>query len=109
MIFVTGPKYSGKEKCICEMLDITHEEFLEKGIRDVEEMVRDETVDIEALAGELGRKEIVIASEIGAGVIPMDPKEDRFRQRAGRLSQLLAQKADKVIRVICRIPCVLKE
>ena len=131
MIFVTGPMYSGKEKCICEMLGITHEEFMSRGIRDVELLVADDATDgswnvtgisdgpswnetdaddaLTRLADELSKKDIIIASEIGAGVIPMDPGQDAHRQRAGRLSQLLSARADTVIRVICGLPQILKQ
>ncbi len=106
MIFVTGPMFSGKEKCICDMLGITHEEFMKRGVRDVETMVLDR--DIEKLAQELCQKDIVIASEIGAGVIPTDADQTRQREQAGRLAQILAERADVVVRVICGIPQVLK-
>ena len=110
MIFVTGPKFSGKEKCICEMLSITHEEFLRTGIRDVEMKVAgDETEsELEKLAEELAKNTIVIASEIGSGVISTDPKENEYRSRAGLLSQMLAKRAQVVVRVICGIPQILK-
>ena len=131
MIFVTGPMYSGKEKCICEMLGITHEEFMSRGVRDVEQLVADDATDgswnvtgisdgpswnetdtddaLTRLADELSKKDIIIASEIGAGVIPTDPGQDAHRQRAGRLSQLLSARADTVIRVICGLPQILKQ
>ena len=108
MIFVTGPMYSGKEKCICELLGITHEEFLNVGVRDAERLLTDGDVVVSELADELAKKEIVIASEIGSGVISTDPKENLYRERAGRLAQELAKRADVVVRVICGIPRVLK-
>ncbi len=107
MIFVTGPMYSGKEKCICEMLGITHEDFLERGVRDVEQLT-EKDCDIEKLAEGLCQNEIVIASEIGAGVISTDPAQNAMRGRAGRLSQLLAKRAEVVVRVICGIPQIIK-
>ena len=107
MIFVTGPMYSGKEKCICELLGITHEDFVSRGVRDVEQLTKDDS-DIVKLAESLCQKDIVIASEIGAGVISTDPAQNAMRERAGRLSQLLAKRADVVVRVICGIPQILK-
>ena len=38
----------------------------------------------------------------------MDPKERRNRESAGRLSCLLAERADTVIRVFCGLPRALK-
>ncbi len=99
--------YSGKEKCICDLLGITHDDFLTRGVRDVEQLVKDDC-DIKELAEGLCKNEIVIAAEIGAGVISTDPAQNAIRERAGRLSQLLAKRADVVIRVICGIPQFLK-
>ncbi len=107
MIFVTGPMYSGKEKCICDLLGITHEDFLARGVRDVERLTENDC-DLETLAEGLCKNEIVIASEIGAGVISIDPAQNAMRERAGRLSQLLAKRADVVVRVICGIPQIIK-
>ena len=64
--------------------------------------------DLEALADELTQYEIVTASELGGGVVPVDPREREARERAGRLACLLAARADTVIRVFCGIPKVLK-
>ena len=99
--------FSGKEKCICRLLCIDHDEFLRRGVRDVERLV-DGATDIEALAVELSKKDIVIASETGSGVIPTDEKQLVQREQAGRLAQRLAASADVVVRVICGIPQVIK-
>ena len=92
------------------MLSITHEEFLRTGIRDVEMKVTgDETEsELEKIAEELAKNTIVIASEIGSGVISTDQKENEYRSRAGLLSQMLAKRAQVVVRVICGIPQILK-
>ena len=57
---------------------------------------------------ELASKEIVIADEIGCGLVPLDASEREKRERAGRLACMLAERADKVIRVVCGCPQVLK-
>ena len=111
MIFVTGPMFSGKEKCICELLGMTGEEFEKDGIRDAETLMKREPMtdeELTALADELSKKRVVISSEIGGGVISTDPGENHYRQNAGRLAQLLAARAETVVRVLCGIPQVLK-
>ena len=56
-----------------------------------------------------GRPELVlIFDEVGCGVVPTDPAQRQARERAGRLSCLLAREADVVIRVCCGLPQVLK-
>ncbi len=111
MIFVTGPMFSGKEKCICDHLGMSHEEFEKNGIRDAETFVKREPMteeELAALADELSKKRVVIASEIGGGVISTDPAENHYRENAGRLAQFLAARSDTTVRVLCGIPQVLK-
>jgi len=46
---------------------------------------------------------IVIADEIGNGIVPIDAFERAYREQTGRAEILLAKKADEVVRVICGI------
>lgn len=107
MIFVTGPLFSGKEEAIKELLGWDDRTFAANGLRDAENLVKDRE-DLETLADELAQKQVVIASELGGGVVPVDREERRNREAAGRLAVLLARRADTVIRVFCGIPTVLK-
>ena len=63
---------------------------------------------LSALADALSQREIVIATETGGGLVPVDPAERAAREAAGRLACLLAQRADTVIRVCCGLPQALK-
>lgn len=49
------------------------------------------------------RNTIVIADEIGNGIVPLDAFEREYREQTGRAEILLAKKADEVVRVICGI------
>ena len=62
----------------------------------------------EALAREVAEYDIVIATEVGGGVVPMDAEERAGREAAGRLACLLAERADCVVQMFCGIPTVLK-
>ena len=62
----------------------------------------------EKLADELSAYDIVLATEVGGGVVPMDPAERAGREAAGRLACLLAARADCVVQMFCGIPTVLK-
>ena len=64
--------------------------------------------DLDALAEELAQDEVVIATEVGGRVVPVDPDERAAREAAGRLGCLLAQRAERVVRVFCGLPVVLK-
>lgn len=51
---------------------------------------------------------ILVSDEIGYGIVPMDAFEREYREVAGRICCVLAQKADTVIRVCCGIGTVIK-
>lgn len=107
MIFVTGPMFSGKRAYIQTALGLSDQQFAAQAVWDVERLAA-QAGDLEALAGELARREIVVASEVGGGVVPLDPAERAAREAAGRLACLLARRADTVVRVVCGLPQILK-
>lgn len=108
MIFVTGPLYAGKEEAICALLGWSPADFRQnKTARDVQVLAAD-CDDLVALADALAQNDVVIATEVGGGIVPMDAGERHAREQAGRLACLLAARADTVVRVCCGIPQVLK-
>ena len=52
---------------------------------------------------------IIICDDISQGVVPMDKTERAWREGVGRTMVKVAQQADKVVRVFCGIPVVLKD
>ncbi len=107
MVFITGPLYSGKKSVAKSWMHWEDHELEQRAVWDVQQMAAG-CKDLEQLAEELSQKEVVIATEVGGGVVPASAKERMAREAAGRLACLLAQKADTVIRVFCGIPTVLK-
>lgn len=107
MTLIVGPLFSGKRKAAMALLGCEEAELARRAVWDVQDLAADRA-DLEALADELARREVVIATEVGGGVVPVDAEERRRREAAGRLGCLLAQRADVVIRVFCGIPTVLK-
>ena len=62
-----------------------------------------------ALADELAAQyDVVMATEIGGGIVPLEAEQRRAREAAGRLACLLAARADTVIEMFCGIATVLK-
>ena len=107
MIFVTGPRYAGKREYIRDAVGLSEAEFAAAAVCGAETLVS--RVDqVDAVYEQLRGRQIVIASETGCGVVPIDPLEEERREAAGRLSCKLAASADVVIRVVCGIPCFLK-
>ncbi len=107
MIFITGPLYSGKRDYACSLLNCDRPELEQRAVWDVQNLAAD-CADLNTLADELAQHDVVIATEVGGGVVPIDAKERAAREAAGRLSCLLAQKAERVVRVFCGLPMVLK-
>lgn len=108
MTFITGPLYSGKRAYACRLLGCGMEELARHAVWDVQELAAG-CGELEALADRLAQHEVVIAAEVGGGVVPVDAGEREAREAAGRLSCLLAARADRVVRVFCGLPLVLKE
>ena len=102
MMFITGPLYSGKRTFA--------RKFRGSVIADVQDAAAEVQTpeQLEALARELAEYDIVIATEVGGGVVPMDAEARAGREAAGRLACLLAQRAETVIRVCCGLPQALK-
>ena len=94
MMFITGPLYSGKRTFA--------RNFRGSVIADVQDAAA------ETQTPELAEYDIVIATEVGGGVVPMDAEERAGREAAGRLACLLAERADCVVQMFCGIPTVLK-
>ncbi len=110
MILIIGPAFSGKMKYAKSLL-LTATEAEKEILSEVQDMITDKMQDgdMESLADRLceGAK-ILTASETGAGIVPVDPKERKIRELQGRLLQELVRRADRVVRVYYGIPETLK-
>ena len=103
MIFITGPLYSGK-RTFAQTLPGHNLKMR----ADVQTLAAD-AADLSALADRLAHEyDILIATDVGGGVVPMDANERADREAAGRLACLLAARADCVVQMFCGIPTVLK-
>ena len=103
MMFITGPLYSGK-RTFAQTLPGHNLKMR----ADVQTLAAD-AADLSALADRLAHEyDILIATEVGGGVVPMDASERADREAAGRLACLLAARADCVVQMFCGIPTVLK-
>ena len=100
MLFITGPLYSGKRTFAKKLGGTCCFEVQKQA---------EATEDLEALAKILSEKyDIITATEVGGGVVPVDATERVNREKAGRLACLLAARADCVVQMFCGIPTVLK-
>ena len=76
MMFITGPLYSGKRTFA--------RNFRGSVIADVQDAAAETQTpeQLETLARELAEYDIVIATEVGGGVVPMDAEERAGREAA---------------------------
>lgn len=51
---------------------------------------------------------VITLKEEGLGIIPMDKSDRRYRECIGKIGCYLATKADRVVRIVCGIPTVIK-
>ena len=51
---------------------------------------------------------VVICEDIFCGVVPVDPEMRAWREATGRMMNELCRHADRVVRLFCGIPQVLK-
>lgn len=75
---------------------------------DVHELVR-AGADVDELVERLAGKAVVTCAEVGAGVVPLDAGERAWRDAAGALMRKLAERAERVVRMVCGIPVVLRD
>lgn len=50
----------------------------------------------------------ILCDEVGCGVVPMDREDRLWRERVGRTCCILAERADRVVRLCCGIPTIIK-
>lgn len=72
---------------------------------------RDVEAESERLAAVLARPRgpwVVVANEVGLGIVPDNPLARRFRDAAGRLNQRLAAAAPRVVLMVAGLPMEVK-
>ena len=68
-----------------------------------------ETAAFAAALREAAGSVVLVANEVGLGLVPETPLGRRFRDAAGRLNQEVASLADRVVFIVAGLPLVLKE
>ena len=71
--------------------------------------VEDETQSLCAALRDARGPVVLVANEVGLGLVPETALGRRFRDEAGRLNQEVAALADRVVLVAAGLPLVLKE
>lgn len=113
MTLITGAAASGKRTYV-KSLGYREEDMSPEPdspapvLVGLENLVYRNPMAAEELLPRLLEKEVVVCDEVGGGIIPADYHERMSREQTGRLCVLLAQRAARVVRLVCGIPIVLK-
>lgn len=125
MIFITGGAYQGK-KDYALSLGIAPEDIVdgaaseldklgkfvclthfEAAVKKLVEKGEDPVLFTERLIKDNGDS-IIISTEIGGGIIPVDKNERIWREETGKCCCKIAEAADVVVRMVCGIPVRIK-
>ena len=118
MTLLVGGAHQGKLPYALEKLGVTGAQVAYDPISAadkpifaaLETWLKGETDPLPALEGLLEKNPavVILCDEVGCGVVPLDKQEREWRERVGRTCCYLAQRAQRVERLLCGIPMVLK-
>ena len=114
MVLVIGGAGSGKFDYV-KSLGYSEEDISDGLIDDrsvvyhLQNIVFDDPDRAPELFDQLLTKQVVVCDEVGSGVIPFLARERQAREATGRLCIRLAERAERVVRLVCGIPTVIKE
>jgi adenosyl cobinamide kinase/adenosyl cobinamide phosphate guanylyltransferase len=115
VILVIGGLASGKREYVkkeygCSDADMADGELDGRPVvYNLQNIIFSTSDSVEDLLPALLQKKVVICNEVGSGVVPVDKAERAAREATGRLCVELAGYAEKVVRLCCGIPTVIKE
>lgn len=116
MVFIVGGKAQGKLNYVLKKYGLTEEQVCDGALCTPEELARASAVNhfeefirrFPESCPEFRRDAAVICDEVGSGIVPLNPKERRWREAVGQAGCRLAAEADSVVRVVCGIAIPLK-
>ena len=113
MILVVGGAFSGKREYVkslgYEGSDMADAALDEKSVLyNLQNLIAASPVSEQLMTEKLLSKSVVICNEVGSGIIPLGKDERESREKTGRMCIILAQNAEKVVRIVCGLPTVLK-
>lgn len=74
----------------------------------VEESIQNEIYEFIDMAKNFSGETIIVSNELGMGVVPPTPVGRYYRDIAGRMNQIIADKSDEVYFVVSGIPMKIK-
>ena len=109
MILVTGGAYQGKKEYAAKEFGNEYEIIGDYHLKVREQLKEGKDIfkEAERLLSE-NDKIVITSDELGCGIVPVDAFEREYREKNGRINCFLAERAERVIRVICGIGVKIK-
>ena len=92
---------------IFENTDIDWDSPTKEQMKACDKMVEKQVEELLNISGEFENM-IIVSNELGMGIVPSYPLGRYFREIAGKMNQLVAEKADEVYFVVSGIPMKIK-
>lgn len=113
MVLIIGGEASGK-RTYARQMGYSDAEMADGTLDDrpvlynLQDLVARDVQNAPALLEPLSQKAAVLCNEVGSGVIPLERRERDAREATGRLTIQLAQRAERVVRMVCGIATVIR-
>lgn len=126
MDFIIGGRYQGKLNYVTEQYGYTPKDIIEGanieeiaettavclyGLHRLIKALMKKQIDVGAYLQELFTRhtfEVIVSDEIGYGIVPVDSFGREYRELVGRQSCIIAQQAERVIRINSGLPQRIK-
>ena len=114
MILIIGGRAQGKSAYLINNLHYCEDDIadavLDKrpALNHLHKLVAASQLSQDELISLLSNKEVIVCDELGCGPVPMEKASRDLRERVGNICQVLAAKADTVIRIYCGLPQAIK-
>ena len=79
-----------------------------KASNDFKSAFEEEMRDLEQALGVATAPAVLVANEVGSGIVPSFPLGRRFRDMQGILNQRIAARADRVVLMVAGLPVPIK-
>ena len=110
MELITGGRYQGKKEFARNELGASEENIISNFNEIVKKILEEGKVPYIYVEDIIKNRPdcVVIADEVGCGIIPADEKERLYRQITGRLVCVLSENSEHVYRVVAGLGIKLK-
>lgn len=97
---------AGFDSILIDCLTLLVSDFMLNGFK--ESAIKNEINKLLKVLGQINAQSIIVSNEVGLGIIPENKLAREFRDIAGRMNQIVADKADNLYFLVSGIPLKVK-